>query len=44
MRALAGRGAGRADQAAIDLASRFPRVSLLAKPFTVDELRDRLSR
>jgi len=33
---------GRVDQAATDLTSTHPGVTLVAKPYTLDELRDRL--
>jgi len=33
---------GRVDQTAIDLAHAFPAVTLLPKPFGMDELRQRL--
>ena len=35
---------GRVDQTAMDLASAFPRVTLLAKPFNMEELRSELAK
>jgi PAS domain S-box-containing protein len=35
---------GRADQEVLDLVDAHPRVSLLAKPFSLEELQDRLGR